>query len=98
MTEDELLRNVLHAAKLLRWRCYHIRNSRLGIVQGDPGFPDLVLTRAPRVLFVELKAEKGRLTREQSGWLADLMACPAVGVAVWRPKDWLDGTIESVLR
>jgi hypothetical protein len=97
MTEDELLRNVLHAAKLLRWRCYHVRNSRLGIIQGDVGFPDLVLVRAPRIIFVELKAAKGRVGPAQQEWLLELMRCPGAQVDVWHPEDWLTGRIESIL-
>jgi len=98
MSEDELLEAVLTLAKLLRWRRYHVRNSRAGIIQGDIGFPDLVLVRAPRVIFAELKDGKGRLGPTQAAWLADLLECPAVGVYLWRPKDWLDGTIDKVLR
>jgi len=62
MTEDELLAAILDAAKYLGWRAYHVRNSKAGIIQGDAGFPDLVLARKGRVLFVELKSEKGKLT------------------------------------
>jgi len=97
MTEDELLSNVLYAAKLLRWRRYHVRNSRAGIIQGESGFPDLVLLRPPRLLIVELKAPKGRTTPEQREWLAGFLDVPCLEVAIWRPDDWLTGTIERVL-
>ena len=45
MTEDELLTAIVRAAHLHGWLVYHIRNSKAGVVQGDPGFPDLVLAR-----------------------------------------------------
>jgi len=97
MSEDELLEAVLTLAKLLRWRRYHVRNSRAGIIQGDTGFPDLVLVRPPRIMFVELKAAKGRLRPGQGDWLSYLLGCPGVEVAIWKPSDWLDGTIERAL-
>jgi hypothetical protein len=46
-------------------------------------------------LFVELKAEKGRTSFDQREWLREL---PGDSVFLWYPKDWLDGTIEQVLR
>ncbi len=68
MSEDELLSAVLDAARLLGWKRYHVRNSRLGVVQGDTGFPDLVLARAGTVRFVELKTETGKLRQDQDEW------------------------------
>jgi hypothetical protein len=79
--ERELLANVLQIAKLGRWRVYHTFDSRRSVA----GFPDLVLCRPPRVLFVELKREGGRLTAEQDAWLRALAACPGVEVALWTP-------------
>ena len=52
-------------------------------MQGDPGFPDLVLARDGEVLFVELKSSKGKPTTEQVIWLNELG-----GGCVWRPDDW----------
>ena len=91
LSEDELLSCVLEAAKLLGWRRYHIRNSRRGVVQGDVGFPDVVLACRGHVLFVELKAEQGKVTPDQEAWLSDLCG------VVWRPSQWFDGTIERAL-
>ena len=65
--------------------------------QGDgKGWPDLVLVR-DRVLYVELKSATGRLSEDQSEWLLALEKAH-VEVHVWRPEQWTDGTIESVLR
>jgi hypothetical protein len=82
---------ILDAAKYLGWRAYHVRNSKAGIIQGDAGFPDLVLARKGRVLFVELKSEKGKLTPAQWAWLDDLGSAPRA----IRPPD-LDGFLESL--
>ena len=110
MSEDDLLTAVLELAKLPGWRCYHQRPNRLGqIVQGDRGFPDLVLVRprrlgtgvaeteqfyAPTIRFVELKSDRGVVSPEQQRWL------DALGpyACVWRPSDLRDGTIERALR
>lgn len=55
-------------------------------IMGHKGRPDLLMVRE-RLLLVELKSAKGRLTREQSEWLR---RCEAAGVEayVWRPSDW----------
>ena len=94
MSERQLQDAVLRLAGLLRWRCYHTHDSR----RSHAGFPDLVLIRPPRCLFVELKSAKGRVRPEQEAWLCDLSGCEGVESALWRPSDWLDGTIEAALR
>jgi len=47
----------------------------------DKGFPDLVLAKGEKLIFAELKTEKGRVRPEQKQWL-DLLD----GV-IWRPRD-----------
>jgi hypothetical protein len=66
-------------------------------VAGDgKGWPDLTLVRGDRLIFAELKSTEGKLTDDQVEWLTML---GNVGtVAIWRPCDWLDGSIETVLR
>ena len=59
------------------------------------GFPDLVMVRGHRLVMIELKARKGRLSEKQKGWLDALRVVPAVEVHVFRPDDWLD--IQSLL-
>ena len=102
MTEKQLQDAVLGLAKRLGWRTAHFRPALtqtgrwVTAVQGDgKGFPDLVLAREGVVLFIELKSAKGRLSTEQTRWAIHL---PAGNTFVFRPKDWLDGTIETVLR
>ena len=64
--------------------------------EGDTGFPDLVLVHriSHRMILVELKREDGRMTRGQWKWID---AAGDWGF-VWRPSDWLDGTISDVLK
>ena len=100
MSEDDLLTCCIDLARLLGWRVHHCRPamSRSGKwathIQGDPGFPDLVLAKEGRVLFVELKSQRGKTTDDQESWLFDLDE----QAGVWRPSDWLDGTIDDILR
>ena len=63
-------------------------------IQGDKGFPDLVLARGGRIIFAELKSEKGKPTPEQQAWLEALNW--GAEAYVWRPDDWPD--IERTLR
>lgn len=109
MTEKQLQAAIVDAARLLGWRVYFTHRSD----HSPAGFPDLCAVRArpgesPRLLFVELKTERGVVSPEQVAWLHDLAtlsACasalgqPAlVQACVWRPQDWADGSAERVLR
>lgn len=82
---------VVRYATLMGWTTYHTHDSR----RSDPGFPDLVLIRRPRVVFAELKAERGRLRLAQLFWIEELRACGQAAY-VWRPSQWRE--IERVLR
>lgn len=93
MGEDELQALVIGMARLRGWRVYHTHDSR----RSPAGWPDLILARPPRLLAVELKSERGRVTVKQREWLEGLAAC-GVSVAVWRPSDWLGGAVDAALR
>jgi hypothetical protein len=43
-------------------------------LQGVPGFPDLIVARAGRVLYLELKSARGRLSADQERWRDTLQA------------------------
>lgn len=92
---------VIAEARIRGWLCAHFRPAmnRRGVwatpMQGDTGFPDLVLVRPPRVLFAELKAEKGRTSDKQRRWLSALWKCLGVETYLWRPSD--SDTISRVL-
>lgn len=61
---------VIDLARALGWLVYHTFDSR----HSAAGFPDLVLARGGRLLFVELKSEKGTLKADQLLWLDALNA------------------------
>jgi len=85
-SEESFQRRVLEFARLMGWSAYHTFDSR----RSQPGFPDLVLVRPPRVLFCELKRDDAprQLPLHQAWWQAQLERCPGVEMYVWRPKQW----------
>ncbi len=93
LTEKEFQARGLTLARLNGWKTYHTHDSR----RSAPGFPDLVLVRPPRLIFAELKSEKGRLRPEQRVWLEALSGCiEAPESYLWRPRDLQE--VQKVLR
>ena len=84
VTEQAFQETVVQAAEMFGWWHYHVADSR----RSRPGFPDLVLIKPPKVIFLEVKREKGRLTVAQADVLAMLEDCSEVQAAVVRPSDW----------
>ena len=93
VTEKAFMDTILQAAELYGWWTYHTHDSR----RSTAGFPDLVLIKPPRVVFLEVKSERGRLSREQAEVLAMLQECgpgycrrlsEGVQAAMVRPSDW----------
>lgn len=103
ITERQFQQQVVHLAHLHRWRVMHVRPT-IGRRNGQaawqtatstPGWPDLTIWRPGRLLLVELKTDRGRLSpaqREVIGSLRDA----GVDVRVWRPADWPE--IETTLK
>jgi hypothetical protein len=92
---------VVETARLAGWRCAHFRPARTDkgwrtpVTADGAGWPDLVLVRPPRILFVELKSETGQLRPNQTEWLDVLRLLPQVEVYLWRPGDW-DTVVETL--
>ena len=84
VTEAQWQQTVVEAAELFGWWVFHDHDSR----RNQAGFPDLVLIRPPRLLFVELKRETGRISTAQAEVLGMLAECPGVEERVARPSDW----------
>ncbi len=102
MTERDFQQAVIDLARLMGWRVHHTRPALtqrgrwLTPIQGDAGFPDLVLCRPPRLILAELKRVGARPTPQQQGWLDALSACTGAEVYLWTPADW--ETIVRMLR
>ena len=94
LSEKAFSKQVVDYANLRGWRCAHFRPALTAdgkwvtpVAAQGVGFPDLVCVRGGKVLWVELKAGKGRLRPEQKVWLDSLRAA-GQEVYVWHPKDW----------
>lgn len=93
LSERDWQAQVLELAELYRWRVHHCRpaQTRSGRwstpIQGDPGFPDLVLVRGGRVIFAELKTDNPRaqLGPEQARW-RDALLGAGLEWFCWRPR------------
>lgn len=92
VTERDFQGEVLRAAQLLKWRCYHTLDSR----GSAAGFPDLVMVRGPRLVMAELKRQKGTVSDAQQAWLDDLARVETLDTFLWRPADW--PAVEEALR
>ena len=93
MTETQLQSAIIELARVTGWLCYHTHDSR----HSAKGFPDLCMVRCGRVIFAELKSEKGKLTPEQEQWQIRLVQTDAE-YYVWRPVDWMSGRVDEVLK
>lgn len=95
-SEAQFMAAVTQLAAIRGWSWMHIRpglNERGRYrtpVSGalGSGWPDLVLVRTGRLIFAELKAQKGKVTGLQQTVLGVLGAIPCAEVYVWRPSDW----------
>jgi hypothetical protein len=106
ITERAFERQIIAYAELRGWRVFKDRATNMPrsckvckapirTARNAAGLPDLILVRRPRVVWAELKSERGKLSDEQRAWLMDLAACEQE-VYIWRPSEWKD--LERVLR
>jgi len=84
-TERAWQRTVEEAARWLGYRTFHVEFS-FGSVRG---FPDLIIMGKGRVVFAELKSERGKTTADQDEWLTFLDA-EGLESHLWRPSNWDD--------
>jgi hypothetical protein len=103
MTESVLKDALIGFARARGWLVHHDlpavnRRGRWAThIQGDAGFPDLVLVHPSGDLVIaELKADNKYPTKLQTAWL-DAMRRAGLEVHIWRPEDWKDGTIVTRL-
>lgn len=99
-TEAEFQQQVVQLARLCGWAVFHPWLS----VKSSPGWPDLALCRTGRLIFAELKSEKGQVTVAQQLWLDLLGSVDGIEVYVWRPSDFEEisrvlqaGRVEGVM-
>ena len=98
--EKDWQQTIVDLAVLHRWRVMHVRTTTgKGGTHTTPtsivGWPDLFLWHEDRgPLAVEVKSEKGRVTKNQREVLRSLEAA-GIPTAVWRPSDW-DVVVEEL--
>jgi hypothetical protein len=81
--EKDFQSRVTDMCDWLGLRYYHTYDSR----RSNPGFPDLVIVGPNHLIFVELKATKGRVSAAQQEWISALEAADQ-DAYVWYPEDW----------
>ncbi len=92
MSEAELQDHVRQLATDLGLAVQHITNPRRSWL---PGWPDLTIIGS-RVLYRELKSERGALTPEQRD-VGQRLTDAGADFAVWRPRDLLSGHVARQL-
>lgn len=93
ITEKDFSKQVEALLGIFAWRWCHFRPARTEhgwrtAITGDRGFVDYVAVKEGRVIFIELKSEKGRVSTEQQEWLDNLGRCPEVECYLFRPSDF----------
>jgi len=79
-------------AKIFGWKYYHTWRS----IHSSAGYPDCCLVRLSRLIFAELKSEKGKISPAQQEWLGALTATGKCEVYLWMP--WQINEITAILR
>jgi hypothetical protein len=96
VSEDEFQQSIIDLAHVLGYKVHHDRPARQADgswrthIQGDTGFPDLVLAHKQkgRVIYIECKSESGKVSPEQQDWLDTLAACENAEVYTSKPSEW----------
>tara|TARA_R110000744_G_scaffold112956_1_gene211702 strand:+ start:277 stop:606 length:330 start_codon:yes stop_codon:yes gene_type:complete len=92
MSETTFLNWVMDLANQATWLVYHTHDSR----RSQPGFPDLTMAKGGRLIFAELKSEKGRVSPHQQVWLNQLEKIKGVEVYLWRPSH-IDEIVDKLM-
>lgn len=89
VTEKQFSQQIVDLARLLGWKVYRTWNS----IHSPAGYPDLCLVRLSRLVYAELKSDKGKVLLAQQEWLDALTTTGKCEVYIWRPCDF-DNIIE----
>ena len=95
ISERELTDSIVAEAQLRGWLCHHCRPSQNArgrwqtAITGDPGMPDLLLVHLiqKRVVVIECKSERGKVSAEQWAWLDAFELAGGAEAYVLRPSD-----------
>ena len=81
--EKGFMQAVKDVARARGWLVYHNFDAR----RSDPGFPDLLMVRGDRIVAMECKTMRGKVTAAQEAWLKALSDAGATAMVV-RPDMW----------
>lgn len=108
-TETECQRTIIDAARKMGYLVHHSRPARnekgwSTPIEGDPGFPDLVIVGWDLVYIVELKRKPNTVAPEQRAWLERLEALHyavdqaecAFDASVWWVPEQMDMLISDL--
>lgn len=86
ISENQFEAQVKDLAKTFGWLYYHTWRS----IHSPAGFPDCVMVRNSRIIFAELKNEKGKVSLAQQEWLEALgnVGDKDVQVFIWKPSQF----------
>ncbi len=102
MSEKELQEAIIGKrglARILGWRVIHSRPAMIKdpasvdgyswrtAIQGDAGFPDLLMAKDGRCIIAELKGDNSGPSLDQQAWLDVLSAVEVLETYLWRPMD-----------
>lgn len=93
MTEDELMGSITQMLDAYRIPWHHETDSR----RSKAGFPDLCIF-GRRIVFWELKTQRGRVTPEQNALLSRIVRAENGSARVVRPMDLLKGDVQTWVR
>lgn len=86
ISEREFQAQVVQLAKLHGWMVSHSWLS----VHSAAGYPDIVAVKGARMLAIEVKRERGRVTEAQQTWLDALGAVPGITAFAAHPHAWAE--------
>lgn len=89
--------------RLYGWRWMHQRPAQTQrgwrtALEGDPGFPDFLAARRGRLLFIEAKSGRGRLSPAQVAWREAISLSSCAEYHLWGRDDLESGKVQEVLR
>jgi hypothetical protein len=84
VTHEQLQNMVVELAQRKGFKCQYWWKS----YHSPKGFLDLVLAKPSRLIFIELKVEPDKLSKEQQEWFDILKQIPFIEVYVIYYKDW----------
>lgn len=79
LTEAQMQKGLIAAAKSLGYRCYHTTYS----IGSERGFPDLHIVGHGKQFVFELKGPRGKVSEDQEDWIAAYDDAGVQAFVIW---------------